>query len=152
MTYKIQVKSEKESTALALKLAKNLKAGDVILLEGDLGSGKTFFAKGVGLGLMVNETVISPTFNIVRCYFKGRLPLYHIDAYRLEDCQQDIGLEEYLEGDGVSLVEWPEYIQEFWPDEYLKISIEISGKQSRDYTFLAKGRRYEGLLKVIKNG
>ena len=101
MTYKIQVKSEKESTALALKLAKNLKAGDVILLEGDLGSGKTFFAKGVGLGLMVNETVISPTFNIVRYYFR-RLPLYHIDAY-LEDCQPDIGLEEYLEGDGVSL-------------------------------------------------
>lgn len=140
-----------KTTEFARKFATHLKQGDVIIMQGDLGSGKTFFAKGVGLGLNVNETVISPTFNIVRCYFNGTLPFYHIDAYRLEGCNQDIGLDEYLEGDGVCLVEWPEFIKDIIPSDYLEINIKILGNNSRKYDFIGHGKRYEELLEVLEN-
>lgn len=152
MEYLYRSLSEEMTTKLAIFLASKLKPKDTILLEGKLGSGKTFFAKGIGLGLGVNETVSSPTFNIVRCYFKGRLPFYHIDAYRLEGLNQDIGLDEYFESDGVCLIEWAEFISDILPHEYLKIKIEITGPHSRDYLFISKGSRYDELVKEIKNG
>ncbi len=149
---KYQFKSNKEAdtAAFASTLAKQFTSGDVILLYGELGSGKTAFAKGIGLGLNVNETVISPTFNIVRCYFKGRLPLYHIDAYRLEGMKQDIGLDEYLQGDGLCLVEWPEYIDYILPEEYLRIDIKIEGNHKRLYTFTSFGKHYDQILERVE--
>lgn len=130
-------------------LAGLLEEGSVILMHGQLGSGKTAFAKGIGKGLDIKETITSPTFNIVRCYFNGKLPLYHIDAYRLEGSNKDIGLDEYLEGDGICLVEWPDYIQDILPLNYLEVSIEVIDLEKRKYQFVAHGSQYESILERV---
>lgn len=150
MIYQFKSESEKQTELFAMLLAKEVKPGDVVLLYGELGSGKTAFAKGIGKGLGVIDTVISPTFNIVRCYFKGSLPMYHIDAYRLEGLKQDIGLDEYLEGDGLCLVEWPEYIEDILPDEYLRVDIEILSPNARKYVFTSFGKHYDALLERVE--
>lgn len=94
------------------------------MLDGDLGAGKTTFTKGLALGLGIKKNVKSPTFTIVREYHEGRLPLYHMDVYRLEDASaDDIGLDEYFNGDGVSVVEWSQFIDDELPNEYLIIHI-----------------------------
>lgn len=125
MRYKVTLRSESEERTREIGqfFAGLLKPGDVVLLKGDLGAGKTSFVKGAALGLGVTERVISPTFNIMKCYFGGRLPLYHIDAYRLEGQNIEIGLDECIEGDGVSFVEWPDYIAPLIPDDPIEIVI-----------------------------
>ena len=102
---KLNANNEQETRAIAAKLAEYLTAGDVILLEGNLGAGKTTFTKGLAEGLGIKRVVKSPTYTIIREYTEGRLPLYHMDVYRLEDTGDDIGLEEYINGDGVAIVE-----------------------------------------------
>ena len=98
-----------ETRALGRRLAEQLKAGDVILLEGELGAGKSELARGVAGGLGVTETVTSPSFTILNVYESGRIPLYHFDWYRLESSEElyELGMDEYLGGDGIALVEWP---------------------------------------------
>ena len=123
----------------------------MITLKGQLGAGKTTFSQGFASGLNIKGVINSPTFNIVKCYFDSVIPLYHIDAYRLEDLHQDLGLEEYIEGDGVCLVEWAEFIQEVIPDELLKIEIEILENEERMITITPVGSKYEELLKVVKS-
>ena len=119
------------------------------MLDGDLGAGKTTFTKGLALGLGIKKNVKSPTFTIVREYHEGRLPLYHMDVYRLEDASaDDIGLEEYFNGDGVSVVEWSQFIDDELPNEYLIIHI-IKDEQNDDQRKIvieAKGERYQELL------
>ncbi len=115
---------------LARKLGERLQAGDVLTLEGDLGAGKTTFTKGLGQGLDVKRTINSPTFTIVKEY-EGRLPLYHIDAYRLEDSEEDIGFEEYFQGDGVTVVEWAQFIQEYLPERRLDLTITYLDESGR---------------------
>ena len=101
---------------IAEKLAKALHAGDVILLDGDLGAGKTTFTKGLARGLGIRKNVKSPTFTLIREYHEGRLPLYHMDVYRLEETGgDDLGLEEYFNGDGVSVVEWSQFVEDDLP-------------------------------------
>ena len=121
------------------------------IISGFLGAGKTTFSQGFASGLNIKGVINSPTFNIVKCYFDSVIPLYHIDAYRLEDLHQDLGLEEYIEGDGVCLVEWAEFIQEVIPDELLKIEIEILENEERMITITPLGSKYEELLKVVKS-
>ena len=109
--------SEAALQSFAASLGPQLQAGDVLLLDGDLGAGKTSFTKGLAKGLGITDYVKSPTFTIVREYRHGRLPLYHMDLYRLEDGgAEDLGLEEYFEGDGVSVVEWPDFLGLSEPD------------------------------------
>lgn len=115
---------------LARKLGERLQAGDVLTLEGDLGAGKTTFSKGLGQGLGVKRTINSPTFTIVKEY-EGRIPLYHIDAYRLEDSEEDIGFEEYFQGDGVTVVEWAQFIQEYLPERRLDLTITYLDESGR---------------------
>ncbi|SEA92719.1 tRNA threonylcarbamoyladenosine biosynthesis protein TsaE [Thalassobacillus cyri] len=115
---------------LARKLGERLQAGDVLTLEGDLGAGKTTFTKGLGQGLGVKRTINSPTFTIVKEY-EGRIPLYHIDAYRLEDSEEDIGFEEYFQGDGVTVVEWAQFIQEYLPERRLDLTITYLDESGR---------------------
>lgn len=123
--------SKEETKALGAKLAAHLRPGDVVLLTGDLGAGKTTFVSGVAEALRCEEDVISPTFNILKCYFKGTLPLYHIDAYRLEGQNMELGLEEYIEGDGACFIEWPVYIASLLPDERLELSLYHEGGDRR---------------------
>lgn len=111
--------------SFAASLGPQLQAGDVLLLDGDLGAGKTSFTKGLAKGLGITDYVKSPTFTIVREYRHGRLPLYHMDLYRLEDGgAEDLGLEEYFEGDGVSVVEWPDFLGLSEPETYLMIHFQ----------------------------
>src|SRR5690625_3237274 len=112
MKVEIVTKSELETMTLGEQIAERLEQGDVITLEGELGTGKTTFVKGIAKGLNIERTVTSPTFTIIKEY-EGRLPLYHMDAYRLEDAEEDIGFDEYIYGSGVTIIEWAQFIDEF---------------------------------------
>lgn len=127
--------SEKETFAIAEKLAKQAQAGEVYCLSGDLGVGKTVFTKGFAAGLGITEPVSSPTFTIVQIYDEGRLPLYHFDVYRIEDIEEmeEIGYEDCFYGEGVCLVEWAELIKEILPENRRKILIEKDLEKGFDY-------------------
>ncbi|UYO37166.1 tRNA (adenosine(37)-N6)-threonylcarbamoyltransferase complex ATPase subunit type 1 TsaE [Bacillus zhangzhouensis] len=136
---------------MAAALAKLVMPGDVLTLEGDLGAGKTTFSKGFAEGLGITRIVNSPTFTIIKEYTDGRLPLYHMDVYRMEDAEEEIGLEEYFEGEGVCLVEWAHLIASQLPSSYLKIEmLRTEREEERHLTFDAKGERYETLCKEMK--
>ena len=128
--------SAAETRELGKRLAEKLKAGDVILLEGDLGAGKSEFARGVAKGLGVTETVTSPSFTILNVYESGKLPLYHFDWYRLESEEElyELGMDEYLGGDGIAVVEWAERCPEAVPENVLRIRLEVTGGESRRIT------------------
>ena len=147
------VKNEEETKQLAATLSHYLKAGDVLLLEGDLGAGKTTFTKGLAEGLGIKRIIKSPTYTLIREYEGGRLPLYHMDVYRLEETGgSDMGLEEYFEGEGISVVEWASFIQDDLPKEYLKITLIPKGEllDEREIDFTPVGERFERLLKDWK--
>ena len=137
---KIRVNSLDDTRELAKILASKVKVGDVICLNGDLGAGKTTFTKFFAKALGITEIVNSPTFNIIKCYFNKTMNLYHIDAYRLEGVDGDIGLDEYIYGDGVCVVEWGEFIKDLIPDNNITLDIrrvddiirevELSGNES----------------------
>ncbi len=119
--------SAAETIEFGRHLAKSLQPGDVIALTGDLGAGKTCLVKGIALGLGVTQDVTSPTYTIIHEYRGGRLPLMHVDLYRLDTVQQAIatGIEEYLNGDGVTVIEWAEKIAGLLPEQAKRIRIEI---------------------------
>ena len=125
--------SAAETRALGERLADRLKPGDVVLLEGNLGAGKSELARGIARGLEVQETVTSPSFTILNVYESGRVPLYHFDWYRLESSEElyELGMDEYLGGNGIALVEWPEMCQDALPEECLRIRITATGENSR---------------------
>jgi tRNA threonylcarbamoyladenosine biosynthesis protein TsaE len=134
----IDTHSVDETLALGERIAGELKAGDILLLSGDLGAGKTHFVKGVARGFGVDEShVNSPTFTLIHEYKTGRLPVYHIDAYRLKSEQEavEIGVEDVLFGDGICLVEWPERIAGLLPPGCIHVSIETLGTESRRFSF-----------------
>ena len=106
---------------------------------------------GVAKGLNIEGDIISPTFNIMKCYFGGDLPLYHIDAYRLEDQNIELGLEEYIEGDGVCFIEWPKYIEELIPDDRLSISLHHLGDNARRITISSSSPRFEKMMLQLKD-
>ena len=130
----IETRSEAETLALGERIGREAVRGDIFLLEGDLGVGKTVFAKGVALGLAITEPVVSPTFTIVHEY-EGRLPLYHFDVYRIGDPDEmyDIGFDEYLFGEGVCLIEWPSQVEELLPETAVRITIEKEPEKGMDY-------------------
>lgn len=138
---------------LGQQLAALLSAGDVILLDGDLGAGKTTLTKGIAQGLGIERPVKSPTFTIIREYQQGRLPLYHMDVYRLENGGGDeLGLDEYFNGDGVSIVEWSQFVNDELPNERLLISLRRDDKSEeiRHLKFEATGSHYERILKKLE--
>ena len=142
--------SLEDTKRIASVLANKLFKGAVITLDGPLGAGKTTFTQGVGLALGVKEKINSPTFNILKCYFSGKLPFYHIDAYRLEDnINVDIGLEEVVQGDGICLIEWSIYIPQF-VFKPLRINIEIHDDESRIFKFSSDEEMYFLALKALK--
>jgi len=146
--YELNTTNDRETAQFAEKLAEFLEPGDVIALEGDLGAGKTTFTKGLAKGLEVKKTVNSPTFTIIKEY-KGRLPLYHMDVYRVADAYEDLGFDEYFEGDGVTVVEWAHLIEEQLPEELLTIYLYHQSQDQRKIVVKPKGQRYEQLCKEI---
>ena len=140
--------NEIESINLGLKLGKILENPSTILLEGDLGAGKTTFTKGIGKALGVEKTINSPTFTIMKCY-KGKYPLYHLDLYRLNGVNQEFDLEEYIDS-GIAVIEWPHQADELLPKEYLRIIITIEDDK-RKFEFVPVGVKYEELMEAFKN-
>lgn len=149
MSFALITSSKEETQSIASKLASLLLPGDVILLEGELGAGKTTFVGGVGKALGIEETIASPTFNILKCYFEAKPPMYHIDAYRLDGQNIDLGLEEFIEGDGICLIEWPMYIEPLLPKEHLVISFYHEGEKRR-LVFEGKGQHYKDIADRLK--
>ncbi len=132
-------KSKDETIALAKEFAKNIKIGDVIILLGDLGAGKTHFVKGLAQGLGSENLVTSPTFTIMNIYEGGKMPIYHFDMYRLSSMEeaQELGFEEYFDTeslDGVSVVEWPSQVEGLIKKPYYKITIDKIEENTRKIT------------------
>ena len=127
--------SPKETANIAKVFAKELKGGDVICLNGDLGVGKTEFVKGLVAALGVTEPISSPTFTIVNCYDGGKLPIYHFDVYRIDDSDEmyEIGYEEYVYGDGITIIEWPEKISDILPKSRFEITISKNYEKHDDF-------------------
>ncbi len=141
----LETSGEHETRALARSLGEQAKAGDVLCLDGDLGVGKTVFAQGFAAGLGIREPVVSPTFTILQTYEEGRLPLYHMDVYRLEDEDEMevIGGREWLDGDGVCLVEWGSIIAGLLPERTLFVTIEKVPEKGPDHRKITLSRKEE---------
>lgn len=129
--------SVEETKKIAADFAKTLKAGDVICMYGDLGAGKTAFAQGLARGMEIDAPVTSPTFTIVNEY-DGALPLYHFDVYRVADDDElyEIGYEEYVYGGGVSVIEWPQLIEDMLPEKRYEITITRNYDKGEDYRMI----------------
>lgn len=147
---KIISNNEKETRELAAKIIRKLSPGDVILLTGDLGAGKTTFVGGALSELGYKDHVVSPTFNILKCYFEVKPNVFHIDAYRLEDQNHDIGLEEYIEGNGITFIEWPIYIPELIPAKHFTISLKRIDDCSREITITDNNGYYKELIRSLE--
>ena len=134
-------KSAAETRALGEKLAGRLQPGDVLLLEGDLGAGKSELTRGIAKGLGVTETVTSPSFTILNVYEGGRLRMYHFDWYRLQGAGEiwEAGLDEYLGQDGVTLIEWAERAPECVPERFLRVHFEKGEGDVRHISFQPQG-------------
>jgi len=145
---KIVTNSPDKTKEIAYKLGKLLDAGSLVIMTGDLGAGKTTFTQGIALGMGISKNVTSPTFTIMKVY-KNAIPLYHIDAYRLEGLSQDLGLEEMMEDDGVCVIEWPMYIDERLPKEHLNINLKWIDDTTREITISASGKKYEKIMEAL---
>ena len=146
--YIFDIFSSDQMNEFGKKIANKIPNGTVIGLLGDLGAGKTTLVRGVARGLNINEVVQSPTFNIMKLYLKGDRPLIHIDAYRLADLNTDIGLDEYIGYEtGLTMIEWPLFIENLLPENTLFIEISITGETSRHLHIYCKDN---SLLEAIK--
>jgi len=140
-------RNEEETEALALKIYPFLKPGDVLALEGDLGAGKTTFAKGIAKALGIVEPVDSPTFTIIKEYTEGKWPLYHMDVYRVS-AEEDLGLEEYWDGDGICLIEWASQIESLLPEDtlWLRFTVLTNGERQIE---IDSNERWKELCKEL---
>lgn len=149
--YRYDSRSERDTSRLAHALAGLFQPGTVVALEGDLGAGKTTFAKAIGAALGVRETVNSPTFTLIKEYEGERMPFYHMDVYRitLEEAEE-MGLDDYFFGEGVTLVEWASLIAQILPEERLDICIETIGYEERLFRLIPRGPAYERWCTALK--
>ena len=134
-TKQIESFSAEDTHALGKKLGENAKPGEVYTLLGDLGVGKTVLTQGIADGLGIKEAICSPTFTIVQVYDEGRMPFYHFDVYRIGDIEEmdEIGYEDYLYGDGLTMIEWANLIEEILPSKRKEITIEKDLEKGFDY-------------------
>jgi len=142
--------STDETQQIGRRLGELTQAGDLLLLVGELGTGKTCLTQGIALGLGIDDYITSPSFVLIREH-KGRLPLYHIDLYRLDKAEEilDLGLDDYLSGQGVCVVEWADKALDFFPKEHLLITLNHLDERKRTLHLQAKGQRYEDILSQI---
>lgn len=150
-SYTFTINNLNEMKTFAENLAEILLPGDVLLLEGDLGAGKTTFTQSLAKALGVKKTVNSPTFTIIKEY-SGKFPLYHMDVYRLgKESEEDLGFDEYFYGEGVSVVEWAHLIQDQLPAEYVQLEIFHTGTENqRKLTLTINGKRYDRIREKVK--
>lgn len=144
--------SAAQTQNIGMKLGKSAAAGDVILLVGPLGAGKTCLTQGIARGLGIHEYTASPSFVLVREY-QGKLPLYHIDLYRLDKIEEvtQLGLDDYLYGKGVCVVEWADKGLTVLPGEHLLIEMQVISPLKRKLSFTPRGTRYLEMLSKLKN-
>ena len=148
MQYKITSYSEEDTIELAENIESEKFPNMVICLEGDLGSGKTMFAKAFAKANGINENITSPTFTIIKEY-DGELKLFHMDVYRLSDIKQDIGIEEYFTKKGVCIIEWSDLIEDILPKNRLSIKIKIIDEDTRQFVITPYGNKYEDLCERV---
>ena len=145
--YKITVHSDNETIAIAQNIESEKFPGMVICLNGDLGSGKTVFAKGFAHAMGIEE-ITSPTFTIIKEY-NGELPLYHMDVYRIEDTNEELGIEEYFDKGGVTIIEWANIIKDILPEERLDIKLKIVHENTRVIVLNPHGDKYINICEAI---
>ncbi|MBE6118572.1 MAG: tRNA (adenosine(37)-N6)-threonylcarbamoyltransferase complex ATPase subunit type 1 TsaE [Erysipelotrichaceae bacterium] len=149
-TYTIETGNLEETQKLGEQLGSHAEENMVFLMKGIIGAGKTTMTQGIARGMGVRRTVSSPTFTIQKIYHGTSMDLYHIDAYRLEGIEQDLGFEDDFENGGLTVIEWSEFFPGILPEEYLSIEIRPTGDTAREIVLEAHGAAYEALLEEIQ--
>lgn len=149
MEYKIATKSELDTIEIAQNIESEKFENMVICLDGELGSGKTVFTKGLANALGINESVTSPTFTIIKEYCSGEMPLYHMDVYRLDGNSDGVGIEEYFTKGGIVVIEWAKTIKDILPEERLDIKFKIIDENKRILVIKPYGKKYEELCEAV---
>ena len=149
MDYKITTHNEKETLEIAQNFESEKFPNMIICLNGELGSGKTMFTKGIANGLGIEEVITSPTFTIIKEYLDGEMPLYHMDVYRLDGDTSEVGIEDYYTKGGIVVIEWANTIKDILPEERLDIKFKISGENSRTLIITPHGQKYEELCEAV---
>ncbi len=149
MDYKYTSRNELDTMELAQNIESEKFANMVICLDGELGSGKTIFVKGFASALGIKENITSPTFNLIKEYESGEMPLYHMDMYRLDDDASNIGVDDYFMKNGISIIEWSDLIQDILPEERLEIKFKIIDENTRVLVLIPHGQKYEELCNSV---
>lgn len=149
MDYKYKSRNDIDTMELAQNIESEKFPNMVICLDGELGSGKTIFVKGFASALGITDNITSPTFNLIKEYLSGELPLYHMDMYRLEEDASSIGVEEYFKKGGVTIIEWADLILENLPEERLDIKFKIVDENTRILVLIPHGSQYEELCSSV---
>lgn len=149
MEYKITSLDERDTIELAENFESEKFPNMVICLKGDLGSGKTVFAKGFANALGINEVITSPTFNIVKEYYDGEMKLFHMDVYRIDETDVEIDFDEYFKKRGITIIEWSDLISDKLPKNRLEISFKIVDENKRILIIKPYGKKYEDLCEAV---
>ena len=149
MDYKITSRSIDETMELAQNIEAEKFPGMIICLDGELGSGKTIFVKGFAQSLGIKDNITSPTFNIVKEYNTGEMPLCHMDVYRLESGDESLGFDDYFYNDGVCIIEWAELIENSLPEERLDIKFKVIDENTRIIKLTPHGQKYEDIINYV---
>ena len=150
MDLTIITKSPEDTQKLGKEISKLIKPGDLLAFYGELGAGKTCLIQGISQGLEVKDYVVSPSFTIINEY-KGKIPVYHFDLFRLINIEEiiDLGYEEYFYGEGLSVIEWAKKIEKFLPKDHLKINIQFKSYYERTISLIPQGNRFRIFLKEL---
>ncbi|TET10534.1 MAG: tRNA (adenosine(37)-N6)-threonylcarbamoyltransferase complex ATPase subunit type 1 TsaE [Candidatus Atribacteria bacterium] len=150
MNLTIITKSPEETKNLGKEVSKLAKPGDLLAFYGELGTGKTCFIQGIARGLKVKDYVTSPSFTIINEY-QGKIPIYHFDLFRLDNAEEilELGYKEYFYGEGLTVIEWAEKIEQLLPKEYLGIKIKFKDRYQRTISFIPQGDRFNKFLEEL---
>ena len=149
MDFKFISKDVNDTLTIAENIESEKFPNMVICLKGDLGSGKTVFAKGFANALGITDTVTSPTFNIVKEYYSGEMPFFHMDVYRIDEANVEIDFAEYFTKKGITIIEWSDMIADYLPKNRLEISFKIIGEDRRMLVIKPYGKKYEDLCEAV---
>lgn len=149
MEYRITTHSELETIEVAQNFESEKFENMIICLDGELGSGKTVFTKGISQGLGIDEPITSPTFTIIKEYNSGEMPLYHMDVYRLDGNTDGVGIEEYFNKGGIVVIEWANTIKNILPEERLEVKFKVIDENKRLMIITPYGKKYEELCEAV---